>query len=62
MLRGRQVRLLFKYEQATTPLISAKTPLKTRYSFSLPRGYFDRGKPVPLIDNNLVRGLVRSAP
>ena len=62
VLRGRQVRLLFKYKQATAPLINAKTPLKTRFTFSLPRGFFDRRKPVPLIDNTLVHELARSAP
>jgi hypothetical protein len=61
-LRGRQVRLLFKYKQTTAPLITTKTPLKTSFTFSLPRGYFDRSKPVPLIDNSQVKELARSAP
>jgi hypothetical protein len=62
MFRGRQVRLLFKYKQATASLITTKTPLKTTFTFSLPRGYFDRSKPVPLIDNSLVKELAHSAP
>lgn len=62
VFRGRQVRLLFKYKQATAPLITTKTPLKTTFTFSIPRGYFDRSKPVPLIDNSLVKELARSAP
>lgn len=62
MFRGRQVRLLFKYEQATAPLITTKTPLKTAFTFSLPRAYFDRSKPVPLIDNSLVKKLALSPP
>lgn len=55
--RDRQVRLLFKYKQATAPPITTRTPLGTTFTFSLPGGYFDRSKPVPLIDNSLVKEL-----
>ena len=38
------------------------TMVRDALAFSPPRGYFDHSKPVPLIDNSLVKELAHSAP
>ena len=55
--RGRPIRVLFKYDRASARPISDTTPLRSAFTLSVPRDYFDQASPVPLLDNSLVGDL-----